>query len=96
MDRDYQLLSLLSQLSDDVLVDVHEVAVFTGFAANSIRQHKIRTFPRPLGGSRLLKWRLGDIREWIRTSAATSARWQDQHRPDSRLPGERQDARHLR
>lgn len=67
MIRDYQLIERLSSLSDDILVGIEEVAAITGFAQITVQQRKIKGFPIPLEGVRRLKWRLGDIRAWIRT-----------------------------
>ena len=67
MIRDYSLIERLAALPDDVLVGVGEVASLTGFAEITVQQRRIKGFPNPLTGVRRLKWRLGDIRAWIRT-----------------------------
>lgn len=66
MIRDYPLIERLSLLSDDILVGIEEVAAITGFARLTVQQRRIKDFPQPLSGVRRLKWRLGDIRDWIR------------------------------
>ncbi|CAB3805319.1 hypothetical protein LMG28614_06182 [Paraburkholderia ultramafica] len=69
--RDYALASRVSRLEDDVLIGVAEVAAFTGFAEITIRQKRIKGFPAPLTGLNRLRWRVGDIREWLRAGART-------------------------
>lgn len=66
MMRDYKLLERLTPLPDDILVGIEEVAALTGFAHITIQQRRIKEFPSPLAGVRRLKWRLGDVRAWIR------------------------------
>lgn len=66
MSRNYQLLERLSSVSDDVLVGCEEVAELTGFAKVTIQQRRVKGFPRPLSSIHKLRWRLGDIRRWIR------------------------------
>lgn len=66
MERDYQLVERLNKLGDDTLVGVVEVAALTGFAAVTIQQRRIKGFPTPIAGPRLLRWRLGEIRNWGR------------------------------
>lgn len=67
MMRNYKLLEQLTPLPDDILVGIEEVAALTGFAHITIQQRRIKEFPSPLAGVRRLKWRLGDVRAWIRT-----------------------------
>lgn len=69
MERDYQLVERLNKLGDDTLVGVMEVAALTGFAAVTIQQRRIKGFPTPIPGPRLLRWRLGEIRNWGRVPA---------------------------
>jgi len=65
--RDYALAERVSRLTDDVLIGVPEVAALTGFAEISIQQRRIKGgFPNPLPGVRRLRWRLGDIRAYMR------------------------------
>lgn len=64
--RDYALVERLSKLGDDVLVGVDEVAAMTGLAAITIKQRRNVSIPRPVPGVRRLRWRLGDIRTWMR------------------------------
>lgn len=66
MTRNYTLIERLAALPDDILIGVEEVAALTGFAEITVQQRKIKGFPNPLAGVRRLKWRLGDIRAWIR------------------------------
>lgn len=73
MSRNYQLLERMSNLSDDILVGVDEVAELTGFARVTIQQRRIKGFPLPLVNVRRLRWRLGDIRAWGRVSSQKSS-----------------------
>ncbi|WP_157662714.1 AlpA family transcriptional regulator [Sulfuriferula sp. AH1] len=73
MSRNYQLLERMSSLPDDILVGVEEVAEITGFAQITIQQRRIKGFPLPINNVRILKWRLGNIREWIRSSGQSSS-----------------------
>lgn len=72
MIRDYTLIERLASLPDDILIGVAEVAALTGFAETTIQQRRIKGFPSPLAGVRRLKWRLGDIRAWIRARTGQS------------------------
>ena len=67
--RDYTTAALLSQCADDVLVDAHEVHVLTGIAKATIQQRRVAGMPAPLKSIRLLRWRLGDVREWMNAGA---------------------------
>jgi hypothetical protein len=69
--RDYALASRVSRLEDDVLIGVVEVAAFTGFAEITIRQKRIKGFPAPLAGLNRLRWRVGDIKVWLRSGQQT-------------------------
>jgi len=66
MGRNYTLLERLTPLPDDVLIGIDEVAALTDFAKVTVQQRRIRGFPTPIDGVRRLKWRLGDVRSWIR------------------------------
>lgn len=70
MSRNYTLIERLLSQNDDILLGVEEVAELTGFARCTVQQKKIKGFPTPLAGIRRLKWRLGDVRAWIRSRAA--------------------------
>jgi len=63
--RDYTALVALSQLDNNVIINVEEAALLTNFAPNTLRQRKIKGFPPPLKTCRHLKWILGDVRQWI-------------------------------
>lgn len=61
------------KMDDNTLVDVHVLAALLSLAPGSTRQAAYRSpealpprFPTP---SRHLRWRLGDVREWIRRRA---------------------------
>ncbi len=66
MDRNYTLLERLTPLPDDILIGIDEVAALTDFAKVTVQQRRIKGFPTPIAGVRRLKWRLGDVRAWIR------------------------------
>lgn len=66
MKRNYQLAEQLERLGDDVLVGVKEVAAITGFSQITIQQRRLKGFPAPISGPRILKWKLGVIRAWGR------------------------------
>lgn len=72
MARNYEFLQTLTTLEDDVWVDIHEVAAMTGLASATIQQRRIEGLPRPATGIRKLRWRLGDIRAWLRAASATT------------------------
>ena len=73
MTRNYTLLERLTPLPDDVLVGIAEVAALTDFAPITVQQRRIKDFPAPLSGVRRLKWRLGDVRAWIRSRTQQTA-----------------------
>ncbi len=65
MAIDYELVEKLQNLSDDVLIGVTEVAALTGFSALTVRQRKLPGLD-PVPGLSRLRWRMGDLRHWIR------------------------------
>jgi predicted DNA-binding transcriptional regulator AlpA len=72
MDRNLNFLLALPKLSDEILIDVNEVASITGFSKYTIRHRRIKDFPNPLSGSHRLRWQLGHIRQWIRSSTGNN------------------------
>lgn len=66
-DRDYELAAKLSRAGDDVLVGPNEVAALSGLSATTIGKRKVASMPAPIPGVRRLRWRLGDIRQWMRS-----------------------------
>lgn len=65
--RDFQLLKAIQNLDDATLVGPMEVAALLNLAEITVRQRKLPVgFPDPVGGMRLLRWRLGEVRLWIR------------------------------
>jgi len=66
-DRDYELAAKLSRAGDDVLVGPVEVAALSGLSATTIGKRKVLSMPAPIPGVRRLRWRLGDIRKWMRS-----------------------------
>lgn len=66
MKRDYSLAEKVSKLGDDVFVGATEIAALTGFARITIQQRRVKGFPAPIPGTRILRWRLGDVRNWGR------------------------------
>lgn len=72
MSIDYETIQKIQKLADDVLIGVAEVAALTGFSALTVRQRKLPGL-EPVPGLSRLRWRLGDLRQWMRTGATTSA-----------------------
>lgn len=68
MNRDYDLIARLASLPDELWIGPHEVAELTGLAVATIQQRRVVGLPSPVGGVRLLRWRLGDIRRWLDAS----------------------------
>lgn len=68
VDRNYDLLSRLGSLPDELWIGPHEVAELTGLAVATIQQRRVVGLPSPITGLRLLRWRLGDIKRWLGTS----------------------------
>jgi len=63
--RDLDLAAKVSKLSDEAWIGSLEMAAITGFSLNTIRQRKIQLPPTdPRFTS--MRWRLGDVREWMR------------------------------
>lgn len=66
--RDFSLAKKIEGLGDDVLINVTELAAMLCLAEGVARQAAYRNpdfpkrFPMP---SRHLRWRLGDVRDWI-------------------------------
>lgn len=71
MSIDYETIQKIQKLADDVLIGVAEVAALTGFSALTVRQCKLPGL-EPAPGLSRLRWRLGDLRQWMRTGAITS------------------------
>ncbi|MCQ2987964.1 hypothetical protein NLO72_01775 [Pseudomonas tremae] len=72
MSIDYETIQKIQKLADDVLIGVAEVAALTGFSALTVRQRKLPGL-EPVPGLSRLRWRLGDLRQWMRAGAITSA-----------------------
>lgn len=66
MAIDYEMVEKLQTLSDDVLIGVAEVAALTGFSVLTVRQRKLPGLD-PVPGLSRLRWRMGDLRTWMRT-----------------------------
>lgn len=71
--QDMTLATTLAHLGDDTLIDASSIAALLCLTPASARQAAYRSpdsfpprFPTP---SRHLRWRLGDVREWIRRRA---------------------------
>jgi|GEM_PF-3550791 len=66
--RDFSLAEKIESLGDDTLINVTELAALLCLTPDVARQAAYRNpdfpkrFPMP---SRHLRWRLGDVREWI-------------------------------
>lgn len=72
MSIDYETIQKIQKLADDVLIGVAEVAALTGFSEVTVRQRKL-TGLEPIPGLSRLRWRLGDLRQWMRTGPTASA-----------------------
>ena len=75
MPVDYETIQKIQKLGDDVLIGVSEVAALTGFSVLTVRQRKLPGL-EPVPGLSRLRWRLGDLRAWMRTGNTESP-----HRP---------------
>ena len=84
MSIDYETIQKIQKLADDVLIGVAEVAALTGFSALTVRQRKLPGL-EPIPGLSRLRWRLGDLRQWMRTGAVTSAPLLKQARPKDHI-----------
>lgn len=89
MSADYEIIQKVQKLGDDVLVGVAEVAALTGFSILTVRQRKLPGL-EPLPGLSRLRWRLGDLRQWMRcgpqgkTTVSISPHAKDLSRPAGR------------
>jgi len=70
--RDFERLEIICRLPDDVLVGINEVALLTDLSPITVQQRKLRGFPSPIQHIRKLRWRLGDVRTWIRDKSSFS------------------------
>ncbi len=68
---DYETIQKIQKLGDDVLIGVFEVAALTGFSVLTVRQRKLPGL-EPVPGLSRLRWRLGDLRAWMRTGNTES------------------------
>lgn len=66
--RDFALLAAIARLDDDVLIGAEEVAMLLGLSVTTVQQRKVNGL-RPMESLRKLRWRLGDVRAWIRSRA---------------------------
>lgn len=89
MSVDYETIQKIQKLGDDVLIGVAEVAALTGFSILTVRQRKLPGLD-PVPGLSRLRWRLGDLRQWMRcgplskTAADIEANAKDLSRPVGR------------
>jgi len=72
MSVDYETIQKIQKLGDDVLIGVAEVAALTGFSIITVRQRKLPGL-EPVPGLSRLRWRLGDLRQWMRSGPQTGA-----------------------
>lgn len=70
MTVDYETILKIQKLGDDVLIGVAEVAALTGFSLLTVRQRKLPGLD-PVPGLSRLRWRLGDLRQWMRHGSAS-------------------------
>lgn len=89
MSIDYETIHQIQKLGDDVLIGVAEVAALTGFSILTVRQRKLPGL-EPVPGLSRLRWRLGDLRQWMRfgpknnTGESIGPTAKDQPRPIGR------------
>jgi hypothetical protein len=72
MSVDYETIQKIQKLGDDVLIGVVEVAALTGFSILTVRQRKLPGLD-PIPGLSRLRWRLGDLRQWMRCGPQSKA-----------------------
>jgi hypothetical protein len=72
MNVDYETIQKIQKLGDDVLVGVAEVAALTGFSILTVRQRKLPGL-EPVPGLSRLRWRLGNLRQWMRSGPPSSS-----------------------
>lgn len=72
MSVDYETIQKIQKLGDDVLIGVVEVAALTGFSILTVRQRKLPGL-EPIPGLSRLRWRLGDLRQWMRCGPQSKA-----------------------
>lgn len=65
-----ELVTKISSFHDDTLITAEQIAALTGFAAISIKQGKVRGMPAPDRRFSRLRWRLGDVRAFVRAGSA--------------------------
>jgi predicted DNA-binding transcriptional regulator AlpA len=72
-DDQLDLAAQLSQLHDDTFIGPGEVACLVASTRKSVqklsRLAPDRLPPRVVGSGRLLRWRLGTVRDWIRAQS---------------------------
>ena len=71
-EAEHRLVQQLSMYGDDTFINVIEVAALTCYSPHSIRQKKIRCLPPSDPRMKHLRWRLGDIRQFINASTGSS------------------------
>ena len=59
----------LTKCHDDTLIDPSQVAAITGFSPVSIQQNKISGLPPSDTRLKSRRWRLGDVRDWVRAGS---------------------------
>lgn len=77
--RDYAQAAQLLNCPDELHLSADEVALLTGYSLETVRQRRVRNFPRPIGPGRLLRWRLGDVRAWLAAPTVAAV-----HQPSAR------------
>ena len=66
-----RLVTELVALPDDVLISAEAVGLIMDLSPLTVRQRRNPTIPRPLAGLRVLRWRLGDVRQKLRELPVT-------------------------
>lgn len=71
--RDYVLLKTLTEMGDDTWIGPAELACLLGYAERTITQRRAE-IPQPdKRAKRHLRWRLGDVREWMKSRTIRTA-----------------------
>ena len=67
-----ETMALLSSLHDDTLIQCCDLAALTGYSVEIVRQRRLPEMPPPIKVLGRLRWRLGTIRQWIKSQAEVS------------------------
>ena len=64
-------VAAFADLPDDALINVNTVAVVRSGGVSTVwRETKQGAFPKPIKIGHSTRWRVGDVRQWLRTRGA--------------------------